>query len=193
MDFKSDQLFNGRFIRVQTIVDVFCRRSPVLDVRQSDCGSDAGETLERFTATARTPCPREPRNRRTAPSTSPIFSSATSSDRSGSSKSEPTTCSTSRRTRTRLTRPGGSDHRQSGQSHRGQPGRVHVLAPVRAHPAPPCHPAATASRRPSRRSAAMLYDARTAESRARCAYRAVVSTCVWPSRRPIIGALMAWS
>ncbi len=34
MDFMSDQLFDGRRVRILTIVDAFCRLSPVIDVRQ---------------------------------------------------------------------------------------------------------------------------------------------------------------
>jgi putative transposase len=47
MDFVHDQLFDGRKIRVLTIVDTFTRLSPVIDVRQSYRGSDVVETLER--------------------------------------------------------------------------------------------------------------------------------------------------
>ena len=35
MDFMSDQLFNGRRIRILTTLDAFSRLSPAIDVRQS--------------------------------------------------------------------------------------------------------------------------------------------------------------
>ena len=44
----SDQLFDGRRIRVLSIVDNFTRVSPALDVRTSYRGSDVVETLERI-------------------------------------------------------------------------------------------------------------------------------------------------
>jgi putative transposase len=47
MDFVYDQLFDGRKIRVLTIVDTFTRLSPAIDVRQSYRGGDVVETLER--------------------------------------------------------------------------------------------------------------------------------------------------
>ena len=47
MDFVHDQLFDGRKIRVLTIVDTFTRLSPAIDVRQSFRGADVVETLER--------------------------------------------------------------------------------------------------------------------------------------------------
>lgn len=50
MDFLSDQLFDGRKIRVLSIVDNFTRLSPALDVRFSYRGSDVVETLERIAA-----------------------------------------------------------------------------------------------------------------------------------------------
>ena len=49
MDFMSDQLFDGRRIRILTIVDAFSRLSPAIDIRQSYRGSDVVETLERVT------------------------------------------------------------------------------------------------------------------------------------------------
>ena len=49
MDFVHDQLFDGRKIRVLTIVDTFTRLSPAIDVRQSFRGSDVVDTLERVT------------------------------------------------------------------------------------------------------------------------------------------------
>jgi putative transposase len=48
MDFVHDQLFDGRKIRVLTIVDTFSRLSPAIDVRQSYRGSDVVKTLERI-------------------------------------------------------------------------------------------------------------------------------------------------
>jgi putative transposase len=47
MDFVHDQLFDGRKIRVLTIVDIFTRLSPAIDVRQSYRGGDVVSTLER--------------------------------------------------------------------------------------------------------------------------------------------------
>jgi putative transposase len=47
MDFVHDQLFDGRKIRVLTIVDTFTRVSPAIDVRQNFRGMDVVETLER--------------------------------------------------------------------------------------------------------------------------------------------------
>ena len=47
MDFVHDQLFDGRKIRVLTIVDTFTRLSPAIDVRQNFRGSDVVATLER--------------------------------------------------------------------------------------------------------------------------------------------------
>lgn len=49
MDFMSDQLFDGRRIRLLTIVDAFTRVCPAIDIRQSYRGSDVVETLERVT------------------------------------------------------------------------------------------------------------------------------------------------
>ena len=51
MDFMSDQLFDGRCIRILTIVDAFSRLSPAVDARRSYRGSDVVETLERVTRT----------------------------------------------------------------------------------------------------------------------------------------------
>ncbi|WP_242120327.1 IS3 family transposase [Sphingomonas lacusdianchii] len=48
IDFLSDQLFDGRKIRVLSIVDNFTRVSPALDVRTSYRGSDVVETLDRI-------------------------------------------------------------------------------------------------------------------------------------------------
>ena len=50
MDFLSDQLFDGRKIRVLAIVDNFTRLSPALDVRHTYKGSDVVDTLERIAA-----------------------------------------------------------------------------------------------------------------------------------------------
>ena len=47
MDFVHDQLFDGRKIRVLTIVDAFTRFSPAIDVRRSYRGANVVETLER--------------------------------------------------------------------------------------------------------------------------------------------------
>ena len=47
MDFLSDQLFNGRRIRILTIADAFSRLSPAIDVRPQYRGTDVVETLER--------------------------------------------------------------------------------------------------------------------------------------------------
>ena len=49
MDFLSDQLFNGRRIRILTIVNAFSRLSPVIDVPPRYRGTDVVETLERVT------------------------------------------------------------------------------------------------------------------------------------------------
>ena len=46
MDFMSYPLFDGRRIRILTIVDAFSRLSPAIDVRQSCRGSDVVKTLE---------------------------------------------------------------------------------------------------------------------------------------------------
>ncbi len=50
VDFMSDQLFDGRQIRILTIVDAFSRLSPAIDVRMRYRGADVVETLERVTA-----------------------------------------------------------------------------------------------------------------------------------------------
>ena len=50
MHFLSDQLFDGRKIRVLCIVYNFTRISPALDVRQSYNGSDVVNALERVAA-----------------------------------------------------------------------------------------------------------------------------------------------
>ena len=50
MDFLSDQLFDGRKIRVLTIVDAFSKVSPAIDVRPRYTGADVVATLERVTA-----------------------------------------------------------------------------------------------------------------------------------------------
>jgi putative transposase len=51
MDFLSDQLFDGRRIRVLSIIDNFSRVSPALDVKMSYRGADVVETLERVAVT----------------------------------------------------------------------------------------------------------------------------------------------
>ena len=51
MDFLSDQLFDGRKIRVLTVVDNFTRLSPAIDVRLSYRGADVVATLERIAST----------------------------------------------------------------------------------------------------------------------------------------------
>ena len=48
MDFLSDQLFDGRKIRVLSIVDNFTRVSPTIDVRLSYRGANVVATLERI-------------------------------------------------------------------------------------------------------------------------------------------------
>ena len=55
MAFLSDQLFDGRKIRILTIVDTFSRLSPAIDVRPHYRGTDVFETLERVTAIHGTP------------------------------------------------------------------------------------------------------------------------------------------
>ena len=47
----SDQLFDGRKIRVLSIVDNFTRVSPAIDVRLSYRGADVVATLERIAST----------------------------------------------------------------------------------------------------------------------------------------------
>ena len=49
MEFMSDQLFNGRCIRILTIVDAFTRISPAIDVRYSYRGLDVVDMLEQVT------------------------------------------------------------------------------------------------------------------------------------------------
>ena len=55
MDFLSDQLFNGRKIRILTIVGAFSRLSPAFDVQPYDRGPDGVKTLERVTGIHGTP------------------------------------------------------------------------------------------------------------------------------------------
>jgi putative transposase len=55
MDFQSDQLFDGRKIRVLTIVDKFTRVSPAIDVRLSYRGPDVVATLERVASVSGRP------------------------------------------------------------------------------------------------------------------------------------------
>lgn len=47
MDFVHDQLFDGRKIWILTLVDIFTRLSPAIEVRQQFRGADVVETLER--------------------------------------------------------------------------------------------------------------------------------------------------
>ncbi len=47
MDFLSDQLFNGRKVRILMIEDNFTRLSPAVDARFSYRGADVVQTLER--------------------------------------------------------------------------------------------------------------------------------------------------
>ncbi len=47
MDFLSDQLFDGRKIRILTIVDAFSKLSPAIDVRFRYTGADVVATLNR--------------------------------------------------------------------------------------------------------------------------------------------------
>jgi putative transposase len=47
MEFVHDQLFDGRKVRVLTIVDIFTRLSPAIDVQQNYRGADVVATLER--------------------------------------------------------------------------------------------------------------------------------------------------
>lgn len=51
MDFLSNQLFDGRKIRVLTIVDNFTRVAPAIDVRPSYRGADVVATLARIAST----------------------------------------------------------------------------------------------------------------------------------------------
>jgi len=46
MDFMSDELFDGRKIRLLTIVDHFTRESIAIDVGQRLRGKDVAATLE---------------------------------------------------------------------------------------------------------------------------------------------------
>ena len=47
MDFVHDQLFDGRKIRALTVVDIFTRLAPAIEVRQSWRGSDVVAALDR--------------------------------------------------------------------------------------------------------------------------------------------------
>ncbi len=49
MDIMADQQFDGRRLRILTIVDAYSRLSPAIDVRQSYRGVDVVDTLERVT------------------------------------------------------------------------------------------------------------------------------------------------
>ena len=57
MDFLSDQLFDGRKIRVLTIVDAFSKLSPAIDVRPRYTGADVVATLKRVTVEYGVPRP----------------------------------------------------------------------------------------------------------------------------------------
>ena len=65
MDFVHDQLFDGRKIRVLTIIDTFTRLSPAIDVRQSyrgaRCGGDARTRSDRNEPTEDDPRRQRPR------------------------------------------------------------------------------------------------------------------------------------
>ena len=50
MDFMSDQIVDGRRIRILTIIDTFSRMALATDVRHSYRGPDVVDTLERVTA-----------------------------------------------------------------------------------------------------------------------------------------------
>lgn len=50
MDFLSDQLFDGRKIRVLTIVDAYSKVSPAIDARARYTGADVVATLDRVCA-----------------------------------------------------------------------------------------------------------------------------------------------
>ena len=47
MDFLSDQLFDGREIRVLTIVDAYSKVSPAIEARDRYTGADVAATLTR--------------------------------------------------------------------------------------------------------------------------------------------------
>ena len=55
MDFVHDQLFDGRKLRILTIVDTFTRLAPAIDVRRTYRSCDVIETLEKATANFGTP------------------------------------------------------------------------------------------------------------------------------------------
>jgi putative transposase len=55
MDFVHDQLFDGRPVRVLTVVDQFTRLSPVVEPRFSFKGCDVVATLDRVTRPGRAP------------------------------------------------------------------------------------------------------------------------------------------
>src|SRR3954466_11668312 len=50
MDFVNDQLFDGRPVRVLTVVDQFTRLSPIVEPRFSFKGCDVASALDRVTA-----------------------------------------------------------------------------------------------------------------------------------------------
>jgi putative transposase len=55
MDFVHDQLFDGRPVRVLTVVDQFTRQSPMIEPRFSFKGRDVAAALDRVTAPGRAP------------------------------------------------------------------------------------------------------------------------------------------
>jgi putative transposase len=55
MDFVHDQLFDGRPVRVLTVVDQFSRLSPLVEPRFSFKGCDVAAALDRVTAPGRAP------------------------------------------------------------------------------------------------------------------------------------------
>jgi transposase InsO family protein len=64
MDFVHDQLFDGRKIRVLTIIDTFTRLSPAIDVGQLSrrgCGGDARTRSDRNEPTEDDPRRQRPR------------------------------------------------------------------------------------------------------------------------------------
>ena len=55
MDFMSDELFDGRRIRLLTIVDLFTRESLAIEVGQRYRGRDVADALTRLAATRSLP------------------------------------------------------------------------------------------------------------------------------------------
>jgi hypothetical protein len=58
MDFVHDQLFDGRRIRLLTMIDTSTTFAPAIEVRQSFRGSDVVETLARVTEHKRSAIPK---------------------------------------------------------------------------------------------------------------------------------------